>query len=65
MYDILKKLLSVAEKIGTIQTVNQTIRDRKYYDYDEIKIVGMAPDGRKFVLEFELKDKKESENADS
>lgn len=65
MYDILKKLLSVAEEIGTIQAVNQTIRDRKYYDYDEIKIVGMAPDGRKFVLEFELKDKKESENADS
>lgn len=59
MYEILKKLLPVAEDIGTINMVNQHIRDRRYYDGDEIRIRGVLPDGREFTLELEAKDKKE------
>ncbi len=59
MYDIWKKLLPAAEAIGTIKTVNENIRDRRYYDGDDIKISGVLSDGREFVLELEVKDKKE------
>lgn len=64
MYEFLKKLLLVAEQIGTVKTVKQTDgRDRKYYDGDEINITGITPDGHRFLLSLELEDK-ESENAD-
>lgn len=56
MYEILKKLLPVAEGIGSIATVHQNIRDRKYYSSDEIKINGTTPDGRNFTLRLELED---------
>lgn len=61
MYDILKKLLPAAEEIGNVLAVHQDIRDRKYYTSDEIRIAGMLPDGRKFTLELEVKDKVEED----
>jgi hypothetical protein len=53
----------VAEAIGIIKTVSQNVHDRRYYDGDDIRIRGVLPDGREFVLELEVKDKKESPDA--
>lgn len=63
MYEILKKMLFMVEQIGTVKTVEQTDgRDRRYFDSDEINITGTTPDGHRFSLSLELKDK-ENENA--
>lgn len=59
MYDILKKLLPVAEEIGTIKTVRQSIADGRCYTNDEIRIEGVRPDGREFTLRLELEDKRD------
>ncbi len=61
MYDILKKLLPVAEEIGTVETVNQTVKDPEYYDYDEIVIKGTTASGERFELTLEMK--KETKDA--
>ena len=63
MYDILKKLLPVAEEIGTVETVRQTVKDPRYYEHDEIVIRGTTTNGCRFELTLELK--KEIENAAS
>lgn len=60
MFMVLKKLLPVAEEIGTIEAVHQSSRNCKYYSSDEIRIEGVAPDGRKFTLIYELEDKEDA-----
>lgn len=62
MYDILKKLLSAAEQIGTVETVRQTVKKPDSIWGDEVTITGTTLDGRSFLLSLELKDK-ESKNA--
>lgn len=65
MFELLKKLLPVAENIGAVLTVKQTNnRDRQYFSSDEIDITGVLADGREFRICLEVADKKPVEQAD-
>lgn len=57
MYDIMKKLLPVAEQIGTVKTVRQTVENPKFYSHNEITIEGAMPDGKCFTLHLEVNEK--------
>lgn len=59
MYEFFKKLLPVAEEIGTIQFIVVGTDDEIWGD--AVKIVGVTNDGSKF--EFELTITKEAKNA--
>jgi hypothetical protein len=62
VYEFLKKLLSAAEQIGTVETVRQTVKSPDSIWGDEVTITGTTIDGRSFSLSLELKGK-ESKNA--
>lgn len=60
MYEIFKKILPVAEEIGTILTVRQDIKDKKCYTDDKAIIKGTTPDGRSFELVLKVEDKEDA-----
>lgn len=54
MYESMKLLQPVAEKIGIVENCKSKITDPKYYDYDIVEITGKTRDGRKFELELKV-----------
>lgn len=64
MYEILKKMLSTAEQIGTVKAVHMTNWDEdEFLSGDQIIINGILEDGRDFSINMGVEPAKSEEGA--
>lgn len=64
MYEILKKLLSAVEQIGTVKAVHMINWDGdNFMSGDQITITGILEDGRNFSINMEVEPAKSEEDA--
>lgn len=54
MYEYMKLLQPVSEKIGTVENCKCKSLDSKYYDHDIVEITGMTNDGYAFELSLKV-----------
>lgn len=62
MYEHLKKMLSIAESIGTIESVE--LHGAGKYRPDGVEITGRTPDGKRYELELTLRPVEGDQNAE-
>lgn len=57
MYKHLKNMLSLAETVGEVVTVHQSVKGT--YTGDEIRINGITDDGKEFELKLTVREKRD------